>query len=116
MKYGRLSRLVVKALVPALFLALVGCHKKPEVKNTIEGNMETYYEMDDGTWVCNELVYQSRLEIEGRMPNASCDSVFVYLSNLPEEITFQEACLAAGVSSDFDDYFSAEEAVLVEMR
>ena len=43
------------------------------------------------------------------------DSSFVYLSNL-EEITFDQAYMAAGVSSDSSDYFTPKEAVLVEMN
>lgn len=83
-------------------------------RNTIEGNMRTYYEMKDGTWMCDGNHYQYRLEISGRIPNAVKDSTFVYLSNI-EEISFQEAYMASGLSSNMDDYFTPEEAVLVEM-
>ncbi len=79
------------------------------------GNLRTYREMPDGTWMCDGYTYQYRLEISGRMPNAAVDSTFVYLSNL-EEISFEQAYLAAGLSSNLEDYFSPEEAVLVEMR
>jgi hypothetical protein len=48
------------------------------------------------------------------MPNAAVDSSFVYLSNI-EEIPFDQAYKSAGISSNSDDYFSPEEAVLVEM-
>lgn len=71
--------------------------------------------MTDGTWTCDGISYQYRLEITGRMPNAAVDSSFVYLSNI-EEITFEQAYMAAGVSSSTDDYFSPETAVLVEMN
>ncbi|MCR5484148.1 MAG: hypothetical protein K6F09_01020 [Clostridiales bacterium] len=81
----------------------------------VDGNMKTYYEMNDGTWMCNDVVYKYRLEISGRMPNAAVDSTFVYLSNI-EEIPFDRAYKAAGVSSDANDYFSPGEAVLVEMK
>ena len=60
-------------------------------------------------------MYKYRLEIDGRMPNAAVDSSFVYLSNL-EEITFDQAYQAAGISSNSDDYFSPDKAVLVEMN
>ena len=79
----------------------------------VNGNVKTYYEMNDGTWMCDDIVYQYRLEITGRMPNAAVDSTFVYLSNL-KEISFEQAYKAAGVSSSSEDYFSPEEAVLVE--
>ena len=64
--------------------------------------------------MCDDYLYKYRLEITGRMPNAAVDSSFVYLSNI-EEIAFDQEYRAAGVSSDSDDYFSPEEAVLVEM-
>lgn len=80
---------------------------------TIEGNFRTYYSMADGSWQYNGKTYQYRLEITGRMPNAKVDSTFVYLSNL-KNITFDQAYKAAGLSSNLNDYFSEEEAVLVE--
>ncbi|MBR5996337.1 MAG: hypothetical protein IK026_07185 [Eubacteriaceae bacterium] len=80
----------------------------------VDGNMKTYYEMDDGTWMCDDYSYKYRLEIKGRMPNAAVDSTFVFLSNI-EKISFEQAYRAAGVSSYSGDYFSPEEAVLVEL-
>ena len=82
---------------------------------TVDGNMHTYYEMNDGTWMCDDVVYKYRLEISGRMPNAAKESTFVFLSNI-EDIPFERAYKAAGVSSNSEDYFSPEEAVLVEMQ
>ena len=81
----------------------------------VDGNMKIYYEMGDGTWMCDDVVYKYRLEISGRMPNAAKDSTFVYLSNI-EEISFEQAYMAAGISSSTEDYFSPEDAVLVEMK
>ena len=109
----------MKKIVPVLLCILLaitfsGCAKKAAVKNTIEGNMKTYYEMTDGTWMCDDHSYKYRLEITGRMPNAAVDSSFVYLSNI-DEISFDQAYRAAGVSSDSDDYFSQGKALLVEM-
>ncbi|MBE6764228.1 MAG: immunogenic protein [Ruminococcaceae bacterium] len=94
---------------------LVACGKQ-EAKpvRTIEGTMNTYFEMSDGTWQCNGYTYQYRLEIRGRMPNAVRDSYYVYLSNI-EEISFQKAMMASGLSSNMNDYFSPETAVLVEL-
>ena len=80
---------------------------------TINGNMKTYYKNTDGTWQVDGRNYQYRLVITGRMNNAAVDSTFVYLSNL-ESITFDQAWKAAGLSSNKDDYFDAEDAVLVE--
>ena len=100
-----------------ILLAIIssGCANKASLKNTIEGNMKTYYEMTDGTWMCDGHLYQYRLEIHGRMPHAAEDSSFVYLSNI-EEITFDQAYKAAGISSNSDEYFPPEKAVLVEMN
>ena len=80
---------------------------------TIYGNVKTYFRNTNGTWQVDGRNYKYRLVITGRMPNATVDTTFVYLSNL-ETITFEQAYLAAGASSNSEDYFSAEEAVLVE--
>ena len=49
------------------------------------------------------------------MPNAVADTTFIYLSNI-EDITFEQAWKAAGISSNMADYFSADDAVLVEIK
>ena len=110
-----MKRIILMLLCILLTITFSGRAKKASVKNTIEGSMKTYYEMTDGTWMCDGRVYQSRLEINGRMPNAAVDSSFVYLSNIGE-ITFDQAYKAAGISSNSEDYFSPEKAVLVEMN
>ena len=69
----------------------------------------------DGTWSCDGYTYQYRLEIKGRLNNAVQDSEYVYLSNIPE-ITFEQAWKASGLSSDSNDYFQIQDAVLVEMN
>lgn len=98
-----------------LVVALAGCAKEANVENTFDGNMKMYYEMTDGTWSCDDVSYAYRLEIKGRLSNSACDTVYVYLSNRPE-ISFEEAWKASGLSSNLDDYFSPEEAVLVELK
>ena len=110
-----MKRIVSLLLCVLAVIAISGCAKKAAVKTTVEGNMKTYCEMTDGTWTCDGRSYKYRLEIRGRMPNAAADSSFVYLSNI-EEITFDQAYKAAGISSDSEDYFSPEKAVLVEMN
>jgi hypothetical protein len=83
-----------------------------------EGRLVTmvrYYELSDGTWKTDDHEYKYRLEITGRMGGAAKDSTFVYLSNV-EDISFQRAYMAAGLSSNMDDYFEPEEAVLVAMN
>ena len=76
---------------------------------TIVGNLKTYYKNADGTWACNGYAYKYRLEID--YPDT--DTTLVYLSNL-ETISPERAMLAAGHSSSLRDYFTPEEAVLVE--
>ena len=110
-----MKRIIRMLLCVLLAITVSGCAKKASVRNTIEGNMKTYYEMTDGTWMCDDHLYKYRLEIHGRMPNAAEDSTFIYLSNI-EEITFDQAYRAAGISSNSDDYFSPEKAVLAEMN
>lgn len=100
-------------LILACLLALSGCGKENQIENTIEGNLQTYYEMSDGTWQCNGISYPYRLEITGRLNNAACDTTFVYLSNL-ETISFERAWKASGLSSHTGDYFPVEDVVLVE--
>ena len=83
-----------------------------------EGRLVTmvrYYELFDGTWKTDDHEYKYRLEITGRMGGAAKDSTFVYLSNI-EDISFERAYMAAGLSSNMDDYFDPEEAVLVAMN
>lgn len=74
-----------------------------------------YYRNADGTWERNGYTYKYRLEITGRMPNATANITFVYLSNL-ETITFEQAWKAAGYSSNSADYFAIDDAVLVETK
>ena len=80
---------------------------------TVYGNFKTYYKNTNGTWQVGGRNYKYRLVITGRMHNAAVDSTFVYLSNI-EKISFDQAWKAAGLSSNMDDYFSVEDAVLVE--
>lgn len=102
-----------------LILLLAGCGKngiaKTYEQSGQDGILVTYYAMDDETWQADGNSYQYRLEITGRMPNAATDSTYVYLSNI-EDISFEQAWKASGLSSFLDDYFSAEDAVCVEMR
>ena len=97
-----------------LCLLMTSCGKT-EIKNKIDGNMKTYYEMTDGSWTDGDYSYKFRLEIKGRLNNAVCDSVYVYLSNIPD-ISFEQAWKASGLSSNSNDYFSPEDAVLVEIE
>lgn len=88
-------------------------NKENEIVETITTTFATYHKMSDGTYEMNGNFYKYRLEIKGRMPNADLDSTYVYLSNI-EEISFQKAYLAAGLSSSTVNYFSVEDAVFVD--
>ena len=105
-------------LLAILLILPAGCAQKTapiEIEETYTTQWATYHRMSDGTWQCGGNSYSYRLEISGRMHNAAKDSTFVYLSNL-ETISFDRAWKAAGLSSNMADYFSAEEAVLVEWK
>ena len=104
-------------------------HKEPYVVNTYYATSDTevthendefvilvkHYEMSDGTWKTDDYTYQYKLEIFGRMPNAVKDSTFVFLSNI-EEISFQKAMMASGLSSNMEDYFDEETAKFIGMK
>ena len=111
-----MKKIVACVLACCLVVLLAGCsHREAAAAETIEGNIHTYCKMSDGTWMCDDIVYKYRLEISGRLPNAAEDSTFVYLSNL-EDITFEQAWKAAGLGSSSNDYFSPDDAVLVDWK
>ena len=109
-----MKKYLLMALSLILILSMVGCGAK-SIGNVIEGNMNSYLEMPDGTWQCNGNTYEYRLVISGKIPNADTDTTFVYLSNI-DEITFEQAWKASGLSSNAEDYFNSKDAVLVEMK
>ena len=110
-----MKKLIALLLALVIVLGLIGCkNQPPEAVHTVEGNLKTYYEMSDGTWQYNGYTYKHRLVITGRQPLAVKDTTYVYLSNI-EDIPFVQAMMASGVSSNTKDYFSLEEAVLVEI-
>lgn len=111
-----MKKLISLVLALVCMVGLFGCANHPvEHIQTIEGNFRTYYKLSDGTWEYDGHTYKFRLEISGRMPNAVKDSTYVYLSNI-ENISFQKAMMASGLSSNTEDYFTIEEAVLVELK
>ena len=113
-----------------LSLVLVGCAKNEisivktyevtdaSVRDTAYDNGETanfveYYEMSDGSYMTESGdTYKYRLVITGRMHAAVRDSTFVFLSNI-KDIPFDRAWKAAGFSSNTNDYFNPEDAILV---
>lgn len=75
---------------------LAGCSASNVVKTYESGQdsvMVTYQELKDGTWKCEDTVYQYRLELTGTLPNAQADSHYVVLSQR-EDVTFQEVSQA----------------------
>lgn len=71
-----------------------------------------YYELSDGSFKCGDYSYKYKLEIAGRMNNAAKDSTYIILSNT-KDITFDMAWKAAGYSSNMNDYFKPEQAIIV---
>ena len=113
-----------------LSLVLVGCAKNEisivktyevtdaSVRDTAYDNGEIanfveYYEMSDGSYMTESGdTYKYRLVITGRMNAAVRDSTFVFLSNI-KDIPFDRAWKAAGFSSNTNDYYKPEDAILV---
>ncbi len=75
---------------------------------------DTHYKMSDGTWKVKDLpyTYKYRLELTGRLHNAERDSTYIILSNR-NDITFEQAWKASGLSSNTEDYFAIEDAIIV---
>lgn len=71
-----------------------------------------HYELNDGTWKTDTHSYKYRLEITGRLNNAVKDSTFLILSNT-KDITFEQTWKASGLSSNINDYFKPETAIIV---
>ncbi|MBE6635739.1 MAG: immunogenic protein [Ruminococcaceae bacterium] len=110
-----MKRLITLTVALLLIFILIGCNNTPKPVKTVEGNINTYHKMSDGTWQYDGHTYQYRLELSGRMPNADKDTVYVILSN-SDDITFEEAIMASGFGSHTDSYFEVEDAVFVEIN
>ena len=126
-----MRRWIEAVLLLALVLGLCGCSGEAEVVNTFaatpeelvselieqgaEVTTQTYYELSDGTWKTDDCAYQYRLVVTGRLHNAVRDTSYTILSNI-EEITFDQAWKASGLSSNLEDYFQAEDAVFVAIQ
>ena len=120
-----MRRWMTAILACALILAAAGCAQgEPVVKTTIEktpleqseellaNGQEivhcTYYEMSDGTWQADGRIYRQRLVVTGRLRNAVRDTTYIG--------EFERAWKASGLSSNMDDYFTAEEALFVAFQ
>ena len=90
-----------------------------EIESRISNHEEVvlipYEELSDGTWRAQGIVYPFRLELTGRLPHAACDSTYVLLSQ-SEDISFEQAWKAGGLSSNSEDYFDEEYAIFVAVQ
>ena len=98
--------------------------KKNEIEDVTKEKYfeQGYYKRSDGKWAIEvvgdeigtikTMVYQYRIVLHGRIPNAAMDSNFIILSNR-KNITFEQAWKASGLSSNSNDYFDPKDAVLV---
>lgn len=97
---------------------LAGCNKNEITKTYNEseknGVFMTYYEMNDGTWKCNDISYQFRLELRGKMPNAADESYYVILTD-NDNLTFEDVSKSL-YSSSIADSKVMEDSVIVEMK
>lgn len=82
------------------------------IDNSKEVITTTYYEMSDGSWKAGDFSYKFRLELTGRLNNAEKDTTYILLSN-KDDITFEEAWKASGLSSDLNDYFDVKDTKIV---
>ena len=90
-----------------------------EIAERIQNNelviTTTHHQLGDGTWRTEQYPYKYRLEITGRMNNAARDSTYIILSNT-DDITFDQAWKASGLSSNLNDYFDPANAKIVGFR
>lgn len=105
-------------MIGVLTLLLVGCGKndiaKVYEKSENEGIVATYYEMNDGTWQCDDKTYQFRLELAGRMPNAKSDISYVVLTD-NENLTFEDVSKSQ-YSSLLKDSKIMNGSIIVEIK
>lgn len=127
-----MKQVLIVVMLSFISFCWTGCARnesEPYMVQTYERNVEeaisnpdfneevvyhTYYEMSDGTWKTEDHTYQYRLVINGRLHNAVKDTTYIYLSNI-EDISFEQAWKASGLSSLTADYFKIEDAILVGM-
>ena len=106
------------AMIGLLTVLLAGCGKndiaKVYEKSESDGIVATYYEMNDGTWQCDDNIYQFRLELAGRMPNAKSGSSYVVLTD-NENLTFEDVAKSL-YSSSLEVSKIMDGSMIVEMK
>ncbi len=83
--------------------------------NGQEVTSKRYYMMNDGTWRTDIHSYKYKLVVKGRLNNSTTDVTYIILSNI-ENISFEQAWKASGLSSNLNDYFNEEETVIVAKK
>jgi len=105
-------------MIVLLLVLLIGCGKtditETYEKSENDGIIATYYEMNNGTWKCDDRTYQFRLELTGRMPNAESDSYYVVLTD-NENLTFEDVSKSL-FGSLLEDSKIMEGSIIVEMK
>lgn len=106
------------AILAVCLMLFIGCGENEIIKTYDQsddnGVMKTYYEMKDGTWKCDNIIYQYRLELKGRMPNAEKDSCFVVLTD-DKSLSFETVSKSL-YSSLLKDVDAMKGSVIVEMK
>lgn len=129
-----MKKMIIGLLSFMIILGMFGCSQNKEAasiqntfeqtpSNLIEEYVEnstdvvtvTYYEMSNGTWKTDYHTYKYKLSVTGRLNNAVTDITYTILSNI-ENISFEEAWKASGLSSNSNDYFKVEDAVFVATK
>jgi hypothetical protein len=121
-KSNRFRRTAMKkklfAIAAICLMFFIGCREN-EVMKTYDqsennGVMRTYYEMKDGTWKCDNIIYRYRLELSGRMPNAEKDSCFIVLTD-DKNLSFETVSKSL-YSSSMEDINTMKGSIIVEMN
>lgn len=80
--------------------------------NSIPVIKANYYRMSNNTWKTDDHSYKYMLILSGKDTVAAKVTTYYVLSN-HKDITFEDAFWASGISSNREDYFEPEEAVIV---
>ncbi len=101
----------ITIVIIVLILCITGC-SSPRKSKAYKDGIRTYYSLSDGSWLCEEISYKERLEIKGTIKDH--EVTYIYLSNIGD-ITFRQAELNSGISSNRSICFEPEEAIMVDM-